>query len=380
MKKILIISTMVMIALSSTANLLAQETFKAPEAIMLTKNQISVSVKPQVELISIIQTISDYPSSHGSLMSKDTFEYKTDVINYFSQYKGHQVVKMFNRLSSNPEIFNYNIPSLLMHHTDNGLRLREDINIDSPVITKAGGKDSLVVFLNLLRDFAIQSSFNKFFQDHKDYYSTIIERTVDNLGNYNYIAEIEDFYGKKQKSYHIILVSLYNFVGYGNSLLYPDGKRDLFNTMGPQKVENNIPFFGDENHLKYVTRHEFSHSFINPLTEKYWDYIKPYSSNFFSIPDTIREKYYSDWQQCINELVIRSITTNIAYHESHEMGTWAYHKEQPRGVSYIDKVLNRIKYYQSNRGTYPTLETYYYKLLDTFKEEYQSPNAPMQNK
>ncbi|MCK9312046.1 MAG: DUF4932 domain-containing protein [Bacteroidales bacterium] len=379
MRKILIVSTIVMIALSCT-NLLAQETYEAPEAITHTKNQINVSVRPQIELISIIQTISDYPLSHGLLMSKDTFEYKTDVIHYFSKYKGHQVVKMFDRLSSRPEILNYNIPSLLMHHTDNGLHLKEDIIIDSSVITRAGGKDSLVVFLNLLRDFAIQSSFNKFFNEHKDFYSTIIERTVDNLGDYNYIYEIEDFYGKSQRSYSIILVPLYNFVGYGNSLLYPDGKRDLFNTMGPQKVENNIPFFGDENHLKYVIRHEFSHSFINPLTEKYWDYIKPYSSNFVSIPDTIRNKYYSDWQQCINEFVIRSITTNIAYNESNEMGTWAYRKEQPRGVSYIDSVLNKIKYYQSNRITYPTLEAYYYKLLDTFKEEYQIPNAETHNK
>lgn len=348
---------------------LAQETYKAPETITRNKNQIAVSVNPQVELISIIQTISNYPSILGFLMSNDSSEYKMDVNTYFRQYKEHPAVKMFDRLSSQPRMLNFSAPSNIMLYTNNNLRLREDIVLDSFVMNRAGGIDSLTVFLDLLRDFAIQSSFNKFYQKKQNYYLTIINTTIDNLGYEDYIAEIEAFYGKKQKSYNIILVSLYNFIGFGNSLLYSDVKRDLYNTMGPMRVENNMPFFGDENYLKYMIRHEFSHPFINPVTEKYWDDIKSYSSNYDSIPEIARKQVCGDWQECINEFVIRAITTHIAYNESEEIGNWAYEKEKSRGVSNLDSLLSKIKYYQSNREIYPTFESYYYKILEAFKEE-----------
>lgn len=369
MKKKLINSAIMILMLLYAVDTLAKEAYKTPKTISRFKNQITVSVNPQVELISIIQAISNYPSVLGFLMSNDSSEYKKDVNTYFSQYKEHPAVKMFDRLSSQPRMLNFSAPSNVMLYTDNNLRLREDVVLDSFVMNRAGGTDSLAVFLDILRDFAIQSSFNKFYQKHKDYYLTIIDSTIDNLGVQNYTSELEAFYGKKQKSYNIILVSIYNFVGFGNSLLYTNGKRDLYNTMGPMKVENNIPFFGDENYLKYMIRHEFSHPFINPMTEKYWNYIKSYSSNYDSIPEIARKQVCGDWQECINEFVIRAITTHIAYNESDEIGNRAYEKEKSRGVSYLDSLLSKIRYYQSNRGSYPTFDSYYYKILDAFKEE-----------
>jgi hypothetical protein len=46
-----------------------------------------------------------------------------------------------------------------------------------------------------------------------------------------------------------------------------------------------LPFFGDEEYLKYMIRHEFSHPFVNPMTEKYWQNIKDYSALYGSIPE-----------------------------------------------------------------------------------------------
>jgi len=197
----------------------------------------------------------------------------------------------------------------------------------------------------------------------------MIENTISNLGSTNYISELESFYGTEQKSYNIILVSLYNFVGFGNSLLCSNDQRELYNTMGPQKVVDNVPFFGDENYLKYMIRHEFSHPFINPLTEKHWDYLSEYAQKYDSISEIARTKVCGDWQECVNEFTIRAITTQLAYNESDKDGLQYYEKEKSRGVSYLDSLLNKFRYYQSQRETYPTLESYYLNILDVFKEE-----------
>lgn len=346
----------------------SQAKFKISKPVAKEYNKITVGVFPQVELISIVQSISKYPTVFGFLMSGDTTSYKRDVIAHFGDYKDHPAVKMFDRLSMQPRMLNFSAPSNIMLYTDEYLDLRTDIELDDFVVNRIGGTDSLKHFLRLLRDFAVKSSFNEFFKSHSAFYLTITGNTIKNMGEINYISELEHFYGKKQKSYNIILVTLYNNVGYGNSLLFSNDKREIYNTMGPKSVSNNVPFFGDEFSLTYMIRHEFSHPFINPLTEKNWDYIKDYSQNYVSIPQAAQKNVCGDWQECINEFAIRAITTQIFYNDSPEAGTQAYNKELTRGVSYLDVLLEKIRQYESERDKFPTFESYYTHLLDAFRE------------
>jgi hypothetical protein len=351
------------------AGLNAQKSFKLAEPVNREFNNIVVCVSPQVELISVIQTIGKYPSVLGFLMSKDSSDYKNDVLNHFEKFRDHPAVLMFDRLSIQPRMLNFSAPSNIMLYTDKNLELRNDIKLDEFVINRAGGADSLKLMLGLLRDFAIKTSFNDFFKSHNSYYLSIVENTGKNLGKINYPKEVENFFGKTQKSYNIILVSMYNFVGFGNSLLFSDGKREIYNTMGPRSVVDDLPFFGDEAYLKYMIRHEFSHPFVNPLTEKYWHHIKDYSANYDSIPEAARKNVCGDWQECINEFMIRAVTTQLAFNESEEAGSSAYKKEASRGVSYLDRLLGMIKNYQSDRNKYKTFDSYYLNMLEVFKNE-----------
>ena len=117
-----------------------------------------------------------------------------------------------------------------------------------------------------------------------------------------------------------------------------------------------------------MIRHEFSHPFINPLTEKYWDYLKEYDQNFDSLPEIARKNICGDWQECVNEFTIRAITTQLAFNESEEAGQQAYEIEKACGVSNLDSLLECIRYYQMNRDTYTTLESYYLNIFEVFKQ------------
>jgi len=366
MKKIYVI-LMIAGLLIYPAGLMGQKTIKMDDAVKKEYNGIDVCVQPQVELVSIIQTIGKYPSVLGFLMSRDSSDYKTDVMDHFKKFSNHPAVLMFDRLSQQPRMLNFSAPSNIMLYTNENLELRNDIKTDTFVINRAGGPDSLKILLGLLRDFAAETSFNDFYKSHNAYYLTIIENTGRNFGTTDYIKEIESFYGKSQKSYNIILVSLYSFVGYGNSLLFSNDKREIYNTMGPRSVNENIPFFGDEAYMKQMIRHEFSHPFINPLTEKYWDYIKDYSKNYDSIPEKAQKNVCGDWQECINEFIIRAVTTQLAFNDSDEAGTADYKKESSRGVCYLDGLLEALKIYQSDRKKYKTIDSYYLNMLDVFK-------------
>ncbi len=267
-----------------------------PPAVEKKHNHINVLVHPQVELISIIQTIGGYPDLIPFLMSEQEFDYKSRVKEHFVPFAGHAAVQMFDRLSGQPRKLNFSAPSNIMLYTDANLQVRKDIVLDDFVISRIDGMDSLNVFLGLLRDFAGSSGFNEFFQAHADFYRSIIGQTIKDLGDYNYIEELESFYGRSQQSYNIILVSLYNSVGFGNSLLLPHGKREVYNTMGSGRQQDGLPCFGDQKHLQYMTRHEFSHPYINPVTELYHDAIMPFEGNFENVPEQARQSVCGEWE------------------------------------------------------------------------------------
>jgi hypothetical protein len=339
------------------------------EAIVKKHNNISVLVHPRVELISIVQTIGNYPDILPFLMFKEQFDYKTRVMEHFSPFARHPAVQMFDRLSAQPRKLNFSAPSNIMLFTDENFNVRGDIELDKFVISRIDGMDSLEVFLGLLKEFEELSGFNNFFNDNEKFYHAILGETLNNLGDYNYVKELEDFYGVPQQSYNIILVSLYNSVGFGNSLLLPNGKREIYNTMGSGRLQDELPFFGDEKHLKYLTLHEFSHPFINPVTELFHDEIMTFAANFEKIPEKTRRNVCGEWEECINEFLVRAITTRLSQQDSPDLGQWAYNYELGKGVVYLDELLEKIQYYQANRDQYPTLNDFYPRLLEIFMTE-----------
>lgn len=204
--------------------------YRLPEPVTVNHNNITVGFFPQVELISIVQTIGGYREALGFLMTADTSFYRTEVTERFSGFSSHPAVRMFDRLCMQPGMLNFSAPSNIMLLTDESLHLRTDIEKDEFVISRAGGTDSLLVLLDLLRDFAVSSSFNEFFLERHDFYHALAENTVRSMGPANYIEELESFYGRGQRSYNIVLVPLYGHVGFGNSLLHADQNRDIYNT------------------------------------------------------------------------------------------------------------------------------------------------------
>lgn len=341
--------------------------YRLPEAVTLEHNRITVGVFPQVELISIVQSVSRYPETFAFLMARDSSAYSGDAAHHFAPYRDHPAVKMLDRLSLQPGMLNFSAPSNIMLMADESLCVRSDIVTDEFVISRAGGIDSLSLFLGLLRDFALKSSFSEFFAEHREFYLSLAEQAISSMGPMNYIAELENFYGTTQRSYNIILVSLYGPVGFGNSLLYPDQKREVCNTLGPRSVKEGQPFFGDGEYLKHMIRHEFSHPYINPMTEKYWHLIKESYGNYSAIPESARKGVCGDWQECINEFLIRAVTVHLAYSESDEAGKRAYAEESRRGVIWLDELLKNIRFYESERNTFPTFDSFYPKILEVFQ-------------
>jgi hypothetical protein len=326
-------------------------------------HSIQVSVDPRVELMSIIQTISRYRDVFPFLLNAESFPYSEAVIRHFAAYADHPVIKAFDEIGQQPRMFNFMAPPTTMLYLHEDLTLRDDVVWPEAVLARIGGRENLEAFTEHLRAFSAATDFADFYADHWAYYEALVAAVVPKLGVKDYVQELEAFYGMHQSSYNLILVSLYGHVGFGPYLDTITGERHIYNILGPQKLQDGVSIFGDETYFKMMQRHEFSHSFVNPLTDKHWTQAQTYAYVY----DTLTpRKVCGEWQECVNEYIIRAVTTYLAFQDGEADGQAALEAERGRNVAFIDALLASIRDYASHREQYPTLDDYYPRLLETF--------------
>ena len=171
-----------------------------------------------------------------------------------------------------------------------------------------------------------------------------------------------------QNSYNIILAPLFTG-GFGPRIERSSGKYDIYNILGPMSMENGLPAFGSEESFRHIAWHEFSHSFVNPTTEIFSRDIDQYKALFEPISTRMKGQAYGDWQTCVNEHIVRAVTTRFAYREiSPEAGEQALHGEKEHGFAYVEALCESLAGYEKQRDTYPTLVDYYPELIKVFRE------------
>ena len=179
------------------------------------ERRFSVTIDPRIELLSVVGVLAD----HQDLTNYD-IRYKQEILNHFSEHRDHHAVTflrgvMARGLASDAYAF------VVIH-----LSQPPALNFESPVndevmegyITRAfGGDNNIIAFVEGLRDFAKDSDFKDFFDSNHDFYQSLRSKTLDKLGNTDYVAVLEQYIGEKHGSYHNILGPLLHHGGYGLS-------------------------------------------------------------------------------------------------------------------------------------------------------------------
>ncbi len=342
-------------------------------AEILDVGRLSLCVDPRMELLAIVQWLSSY-GTRFSLLTRLDFDYKADVIASFEPYRDHGAVRQLDAMLDRPASreappFAFAAPPEAMLYVRPDFTVAPAIDADAFLVGRAGGRAALDAFVDALRDFYESAGFPAFVEYHRSAYREILARTRRKLGVRDEIDRLEAFYGLQQGSYTVILVPLYHSVGFGPHLV-ARGVRHIYSILGPLDTVGGLPDFGSESYFRYMQRHEFSHSFINPLTDAHWAEAQRYFADCDSQVET---------QELVNESVIRAVTTWFAYEdEGPARGDEALQRELDRGFPAVPSLLTKLRRYASNRERYPTIDAFYPELLRTFENRAfrsQSPNA-----
>ena len=331
------------------------------------ERRFSVTIDPRIELLSVVGVLAD----HKGLTNYD-IRYKQEILNHFSEHRDHHAVTFLRGvmawgLASDAYAF------VVIH-----LSQPPALNFESPVndevlegyLTRAfGGDNNIIAFVEGLRDFAKDSDFKDFFDSNHDFYQSLRSKTLDKLGNTDYVAVLEQYIGEKHGSYHIILGPLLHHGGFGPSIVRDEGVIDLFSIIGPAGENDGIPDFGDLARLQDVLWHEFAHSFVDPITTAHLERVEKYSALYAPIADQMARRGYTNWQTCVNEHIIRAITCRLFQSEiGPEAGERALEAERGKGFKYIDAIYSKLLVYEANRTTYGSLKSYYPEIVAAFGE------------
>ena len=117
------------------------------------------------------------------MLTRFDFKYKRDMQSYFSKFKYHKAVKIFDEMSV--EDFNGNAPSDAILHLSEPPQLKIQVPFIENNIKRAGGREKLLKFIEALREFAVDTDFMDFFEMNEPAYNVMIDRSKNHLKGFS---------------------------------------------------------------------------------------------------------------------------------------------------------------------------------------------------
>jgi hypothetical protein len=333
----------------------------------LHPHDLHITADPRIELLAVVQYLGGYGQRFPLLTSFD-IQYKTEIEEAFRSFCDHQAVKEFDQMSVDG--FHADAPPGVMLHLSAPPELDVQVSFTDYLIERAGSPDRLGQFIAALRDFANASHFMNFYQAHSAFYEAIVKETAALLSGDHDLAVLENYYGMKQHSYTLILAPLFSSGGYGPRIYRENDLFDIYSITGPSEMnaQNQPTFRGSEN-LRFLIWHEFAHSFVNPLTERYLREVNQYQALYQMNEEQMKNYGYSNWEITVNEHIVRAVTVRMAARELGEAeGRASLEQELEWGFAYTDLLVERLKRYEEQRDRFPAFRDYYPELIKGFAE------------
>ena len=329
-----------------------------PETIMIEKSSILITVNPAMELLAVIQALSDY--SNLGLITRFDLEYKLDVNAYFSGSLRHRAVSFTNRHMRRG--FSFDAPPAA------ALMINRDFTLDSTAFEAShrlqGIDINIYDFISVMKSFYLDSGFETFYLDQTGYYNSILEMTAKSFPDWDMISVMETFYGKNFESYNLVLSSLFHSGGYGPSIMRENGIA-AYSVQGPLDItDDSLPVFGDTESFTMLALHEFGHPFV-PIYEAYFEDIpdirKALEDSAY-LMEPIREKMeanaYRSWNTICEELIVRAVVIRMLADNQGMDVAELKRREYDRGFIYIETVYDILQKYIDDREIYPVFDDF----------------------
>jgi hypothetical protein len=113
--------------------------------------------------------------------------------------------------------------------------------------------------------------------------------------------------------------------------------------------------------------HEFCHSYANPLVDRHAAALQAAGESIFSrVKARMRQMAYGNWRTMMYESLVRACVIRYMAAESPPAAEKEALSDQGRGFLWIKGLADLLGQYESDRKTYPTLESFFPRIVEFF--------------
>lgn len=328
-----------------------------PEEVSAMIGGVTIEVDPMIEMLSIIQYLSDYHETFG-LMTRIKTPYHDDVDAAFGSYKEHDAVQYFNEVMARGFAFD-SPPTACLY-------LEKDFSISADYAGSDYERGRMTAdmerFREVMEQFCADTKFHDFYEDHRDFYGEMIALYAAEFPQWDMTAAMEDYYGKTMAGYTIVLVPLFHTGGFGPSLNRTDGPH-VYSIVGPYETNGSVPLFGDAESIADLVIHEFGHSFVPIFALGHDDAameneVERSAYLMEPIQQEMAAMAYSQWNNAYEELVLRAASIDILTRNTGISSERELQYEREEHFIYIDDVYQILQEYTENRDKYPVFDDF----------------------
>lgn len=318
-----------------------------------SRSPIVVRVDAQVELATIIARLADF----GEFKNDNIGKYAADVDRHFANYKDHEVVRLARELRQKKGLGFSQYLSLPVHLNPD---FSPKVAFTTTVPHKDYGAKDATEFARALKKFWKDADCERFFREHSELFRET-ERRYQKVVDEVDIAWFMNFYGERPNgTFHIFVSLLSGYGNFGEKVVYPRGRTDLFAIMGASEAgPDGIPVFSAKAELPVVI-HEFNHSFINHLVDENPARFQVACEKIFKeVSEKMTRQAYGGWQTPLSESLVRAGVARYLYeHRGIDAGNAQLIEEKINGFVWIDELFVLFGTYANNRTRFPNFRSF----------------------
>ena len=336
----------------------------SPVEYKVDVGRITIEVDPRVELIGIVFRLAGSPEFNDGTLRP----YAKAIERHFGDFDNHSAVKMAAQLRKT-HLMSCDGPMSLAVHIDRNYRLRKTLEEWPDTLDYRWEKQETAEFLEKLQQFAAETKFDEFFKAQSGMYEEGIRSCEDLMAQVNLETWLGDFFGVKEHGdLKLVLGFVNGFFNYGRR--FADGRTSekyAIVGMRPFDPANTVIFRPIQ---LGTTVHEFCHSFVNPVVDKYIDQVQPAGEKLFAAHGPVmRMQGYQKWESVMYETAVRACVACFVRHAFESMYMDYYLKDEVKaGFVWTEDMGNFLKKYESNRDKYPTFESFFPEFVDFLNE------------
>ena len=333
--------------------LVSGQTFQPVER---TIGKLHISIDPRMEILTTVQLLAN------NIRIQRNTPYSKDILNYFESFSSHEAVVMSDSLLQK-YMFSDDAPVTFMLYLSQLPELERQIPFSNYLKGRSGGGDNLEQYREAIKQFAEISNFETFWNSKISFYNQILDLTIAELNERDVIKVLEDYYLETKEGYNIIIMPSFSG-GIGPRITDADGKEMIYSCIATTNEKDGIPYL-DESSLLFLVWHEFGHSFVNPVVDKYYDKIAS-AELYEPIKSYMLRQGYASWEICVYELAVRAIHIRLYdLHLGAQQSKALLESELKQRFIYIEPLVEKLKDYEIQRDKNEvTFSDFYPELLN----------------